>query len=154
MPKILAPTPTLSKGIRSMTIERKEIIRTMKNSKREKESSTVQKLFWWKINGIPFPWSTALSSCCTTFSHFPMYVALSIYVRCIAQGKRKNRHKHIMQAGNRCLLTAWSQSYSILRHVCVWVISYLAGVEWTQSQGSAFLMFRSLKKVKSWYNPY
>ena len=34
----------------------------------------MQKLFCWKINGIPFPWSTALSSCCTTFSHFLKWV--------------------------------------------------------------------------------
>ena len=59
MPKILAPTPTLSKGIKIHdNIERKEIIRTMKNSKREKESYKAQQCRNYsaeKLMAFPFP---------------------------------------------------------------------------------------------------
>ena len=113
MLKILAPAPTLTKGVKIhivfSSVNKGKIIRTMKNAKREKESYKAPQCRNYsaeKLIAFPFPGQLAwpcrhaapLSHTFSSMFHCPcMFDVLH---------KESERHKHIMQAGNRCLLTA------------------------------------------------
>ena len=131
-----APAPTLKKGISLYSVhwtKRKisEQWKTDFSNREKKKAQHCRNHFAEKLMTFPFPGQVP---CCHAA---PLSQVCSMFV---AQRKRKKRHKHVMQAGYRCLLTAGSQSYSILQSVCVWVCvestlwkSYLAGVEWMHS---------------------